>query len=95
MGGQNWYPSFLSSISTLRISRSRYCTLEKSPASLYPAFLFSQGGDTILGVSYNVNDGSEEKLFIAEAEARCASWGFLPVPISRLSPMMPVWQLEL
>uniref|UniRef100_A0A8C2QD92 Nephrin n=1 Tax=Cricetulus griseus TaxID=10029 RepID=A0A8C2QD92_CRIGR len=35
-----------------------------------PDITFIQGGDTILGVSYNVNDGSEEKLFIAEAEAR-------------------------
>lgn len=40
----------------------------------------SQGGRTVEEVSSSVNEGSEEKLFITEAEARCASWGFLPVP---------------
>ncbi|XP_005361306.1 nephrin [Microtus ochrogaster] len=35
-----------------------------------PHITFIQGGHTVLDVSYNVNDGSEEKLFIAEAEAR-------------------------
>nr|XP_048294384.1 nephrin isoform X2 [Myodes glareolus] len=33
-------------------------------------FSLSQGGHTVLDVSYNVNDGSEEKLYITEAEAR-------------------------
>lgn len=56
--------------------------MEKTPASLYSAFSLFQGGHTVLDVSYNVNDGSEEKLYITEAEARCASWGFLPVPQS-------------
>lgn len=55
-------------------------TLEKNPASVYPDFLLPQGGRTILDVSSNVNEGSEEKLCITEAEARCAIWVFLPVP---------------
>ncbi|KAL6035271.1 hypothetical protein STEG23_024854, partial [Scotinomys teguina] len=35
-----------------------------------PDITFIQSGQTVLDVSYNVNDGSEEKLFITEAEVR-------------------------
>nr|XP_042127113.1 nephrin [Peromyscus maniculatus bairdii] len=35
-----------------------------------PDITFIQSGQAVLDVSYNVNDGSKEKLFITEAEAR-------------------------
>ncbi|CAO2625950.1 Nphs1, partial [Lemmus lemmus] len=35
-----------------------------------PDITFIQSGHTVLDISYNVNDGSNEKLFITEAEAR-------------------------
>lgn len=45
-----------------------------------PAFLLPQGGRAVSDVSSTENEGSEEKLFITEAEARCVGWGLLSAP---------------